>query len=565
MANYRDVIYSQDGWGGNQVNQDTQWDVPTSPEPKDIPMWKQTASNGTEVWEVNLRNGGQAPPPVPQTKAPWGSHTPATNLGGTWGEDDESTEPSSMWTGVPSNSNNNGPTNWGGPNPLAGPMGTGGPSSVPVPGGMSVPVGMASSGNGMWGGPKKEPEWAGANVGGGGSGVMQQSGPGGWGDIRPTQRMGIAGMGPGPSDNMAMGGPTGPSHWPGPQNKSVAPQWSGSGGINMQSAPKEMKPSGWDEHSPPTQKRPVHNYDDGTAVWGNPSQMQQQQQAGGGGGGSAVCRWKDMPNPNNVTGGGARGMQQSGPPPVRGMPPGGMKTDAMSWGQNRNGSWGGGEDVGGGGMNNMWTEDTNKMVGGGGSWNEPPQTPTPWGTSGPKPKTPTTPSWGGGGESDEQLSWGQPPKQQPSGMKPLSKEMIWSSKQFRILSDMGFKKEDVENVLRNCNMVMEDALEMLRSGRMGMFGDDHVGLGGGSGSNYGDSMGPHGGGAPYAPPSARFNPGQQMPFVHPGSGGGMNHLLNNPASGMGGMNPNQAYKILQPQQPPPSIPPQVRFFSLFFN
>lgn len=42
---------------------------------------------GTELWEATLRNGGQPPPQV-QQKTPWG-HTPATNIGGTWGEDDE--------------------------------------------------------------------------------------------------------------------------------------------------------------------------------------------------------------------------------------------------------------------------------------------------------------------------------------------------------------------------------------------------------------------------------------------------------------------------------------------
>ena len=513
LANYREVIYSQDGWGGNQVNQDTQWDVPNSPEPKEIPLWKQTASNGTEVWEVNLRNGGLAPPPIPQTKTPWGSHTPATNLGGTWGEDDESAEPSSMWTGAPSN---NGPTNWAG-NPMGPPMGSGpivpgstGPSGAPA--GMGAAM---TAGNGMWGGPKKEPEWTGGNA-------VQAPG-GGWGDVRPTQRMGM----PGP-ETMGMGQGT-PSHWPGPQNKG-APQWTG--GVPPG---KEMKPSGWDEHSPPAQKRPVHNYDDGTAVWGNPSQMQQQQQQQPG---SAVCRWKDMPNPN-VAGG--RSMQQ-GPPPGRGMPPGPVMKD-MSWGQPRNGSWGDGEQAN---MGNMWMDD--KSGGGSASWNEPPQAPAPWAT-GPKVKTPTTPSWGDG---EDTLSWGQPPKQ--SGPKPLAKEMIWASKQFRILSDMGFKKEDVENVLRNCNMVMEDALETLRSGRLGMFGEDHSGGGGG-----GYDMGPHGG-APY-PPGARFNPGQQMPFAHPGSAGGAHHLL--PTSGMG-MNPNQAYKILQPQQPPP-MPPQVSFLGLHID
>lgn len=93
------------------MNQDTNWDVPTSPEPslnKDgVPMWKPTVNNGTELWEVNLRNGGQ-PPPQQQAKTPWG-HTPSTNIGGTWGEDDEAADSSNMWTGAPAPSQPNTP------------------------------------------------------------------------------------------------------------------------------------------------------------------------------------------------------------------------------------------------------------------------------------------------------------------------------------------------------------------------------------------------------------------------------------------------------------------------
>lgn len=63
---------------------------------------------GTDLWEANLRNGGQPPPQ--QQKTPWG-HTPATNIGGTWGEDDDVGDSSNVWTGVPSN---NGTTQWGG-------------------------------------------------------------------------------------------------------------------------------------------------------------------------------------------------------------------------------------------------------------------------------------------------------------------------------------------------------------------------------------------------------------------------------------------------------------------
>lgn len=80
------------------------------------PPWKPAVNNGTELWEANLRNGGQ-PPPQPQQKTPWG-HTPSTNIGGTWGEDDESADSSNVWTGVPNNQqqwgNNTSNTMWGG-------------------------------------------------------------------------------------------------------------------------------------------------------------------------------------------------------------------------------------------------------------------------------------------------------------------------------------------------------------------------------------------------------------------------------------------------------------------
>lgn len=107
------------------VNQDTNWDIPGSPEPQmkmdgsGAPTWKPTVNNGTELWEANLRNGGQ-PPPQPQQKAPWG-HTPSTNIGGTWGEDDDVTDSSNVWTGVPpaqpqwgSGNTGNGTAMWGG-------------------------------------------------------------------------------------------------------------------------------------------------------------------------------------------------------------------------------------------------------------------------------------------------------------------------------------------------------------------------------------------------------------------------------------------------------------------
>lgn len=119
----REALFSQDGWGCQHVNQDTNWDVPGSPEPignagnivkaepspqaggagnaGGPPVWKPNINNGTELWEANLRNGGQ-PPPAPVQKTPWG-HTPSSNLGGTWGEDDDGVDSANVWTGAPSN------------------------------------------------------------------------------------------------------------------------------------------------------------------------------------------------------------------------------------------------------------------------------------------------------------------------------------------------------------------------------------------------------------------------------------------------------------------------------
>ncbi|XP_052899153.1 protein Gawky-like [Anopheles moucheti] len=124
----RDALFSQDGWGCQHVNQDTNWEVPGSPEPQGAAnaggagggtvgvgakpdgagshgagpngSWKaQTMNNGTELWETNLRNGAGGPAHLQQQQqqaqqhlaqaktAPW---VPANNLGGTWMEDDDS-------------------------------------------------------------------------------------------------------------------------------------------------------------------------------------------------------------------------------------------------------------------------------------------------------------------------------------------------------------------------------------------------------------------------------------------------------------------------------------------
>ncbi|XP_034242779.1 protein Gawky isoform X1 [Thrips palmi] len=607
----REALFSQDGWGGQNVNQDTGWDIPSSPEPatKD--------NNGTDLWEANLRNGGQ-PPPQTQQKTPWG-HTPTTNIGGTWGEDDEVSDSSNMWTGVPANPGPGG-VGPGGPGPQ---WGAGGPG----PGG---PGGPGPAG-GMWGGPKKddwnrgssnwgEPRGDPRGGGGGGDPRMGMDAMGDPRDPRDMRGVGGGGMDPrdmrgvGPNDPRDMrgvdmrgvdmrgdpmrpmdpmrdprdmrgmadmrggdpmmrgdprgisgrlnGGVSDPSMWGQPpqpphhnmphhqqsQPPRVGPGGVGSGGnfpggVNQWAGPppKDIgmpgggsKPSGWEEPSPPPQRRNLTNYDDGTSLWG-----QQQNRMGGGG---KVSHWKDMPAPN-------MGRSMQGCPP--GMPqnrmpgnnPGNMKPDNPLWSHpGRNGSWDGPHEGAGG---NPWVEEPKGGLGGMNNWNDPPLTPS-WG--GPKPKTPM--NQGGWVDNDMDASWGQP----KSGPKP-AKEMIWASKQFRMLSDMGYKKDDVENALRVSNMNLENALEMLNaSGRMNMDGwraghEDH-------GFDIGGSSHPAGGsGSAF---SNRFQSAPPMHYAPPG-GPGLNSQpslinMNNANPSLTNISPALVQKMLM-QQPPPQQPP----------
>ncbi|CAH0563591.1 unnamed protein product [Brassicogethes aeneus] len=525
LNNMREAIFSQDGWGGQHVNQDTNWDIPGSPEP---PMkmdgtgpspWKPTVNNGTELWEANLRNGGQ-PPPQPQQKTPWG-HTPSTNIGGTWGEDDDA-DSSNVWTGVPSGQQQQ---QWGG-------------------------GGNANNGA-MWGGgnnvPKKD---AGGNGGGGagdwsggvgGSNAVNQSG-GGWGDPRggggvgPDPRgPGVADMrgavpggasdGPGDGPMRGGGGPGGGPVEAAQQMRMMDPMreqmrqlaaggdmrgdprgitgrinaggaeafWGQSGG--HPGAPHQMHhqnkmpvvgpggngSGGWEEPSPPTQRRNMPNYDDGTSLWGNPQQ-----------GGKAGSHWKDMPT-------GAGGMVRGGNGSGGGGPPGMAQSRGNGGGGNIKPDgvpvWGGGHGGGGGNGRNggSWDEVGPGACRGGGNWDD-----GPW----PKQKM-GPPLW------DSDPDWGH-----NKGPKPqLSKDMIWQSKQFRMLAEAGYKKEEVENALRMRDMNVEEALELLSSPMRG--GDgwrsrhddhyDHLGNQFGGGGNQRFPGGPGGGQMGFPPSNAGPN------------------------------------------------------------
>lgn len=494
----RAAAYSE-GWGQTVINQESAWDTPPSPQPgtkepppvapcppgvvPGAPQWK--ANTGTEIWESSVRSsrgGPKQPPPAPTSQGqqaatqPWGPHTPTSHIGGTWGEDDESPG---------NNNNNNGNGN----------MWTGVPRTPQAP----EPPAPSWGDNGnnrlekQWGGPS--PSWGGPDPEGGrpwGGGNRHGADEGSW------------------------GGPGGP--------KGVG-TWSPVGPPPPNPGKRGGEPSGWEEPSPPPCRRPpVTHYDDGTAVWGNPTRQ------------GKVSHWKDMPSVK----------------PISGAPPGMLRVP-------KDGVWGGPKG-------RPWPDwDEHK-----GAWDQ--------GYWGAKPKGP--PSWAEG--QIDTSTWGGPSKQ---GGKPLTKDLIYASKQFRLLSEMGFKKEDVENALRMNCMNLEDTLmdlqAMARAGGVpdsGLLdGSDCGGRGGPKmrGDDGGpDPHGPHG-----EPPFPGFHGGsgfQGLPVFGAGYGAaqgqgfkpppvkGSNQggLLN--SGGLGGQNssltvgnsisslsPALVQKILQQQHFPP--------------
>jgi len=58
-------------------------------------------------------------------------------------------------------------------------------------------------------------------------------------------------------------------------------QWVGPPPKDMNMSGTGSNKTGWEEPSPPAQRRNLPNYDDGTSLWGNPAQ--QQSRMGGTG------------------------------------------------------------------------------------------------------------------------------------------------------------------------------------------------------------------------------------------------------------------------------------------
>ena len=238
-----------------------------------------------------------------------------------------------------------------------------------------------------------------------------------------------------------------------------------------------------------------------------------------------------MPTPGDLVGRPGPGRM---PGPMKEQMPG-----ASPWGQ----AHPGGRYDQGGEMGGTW----------GGGKEEPRwSSDEPWsGGRGPKQPGPmrSSPSWG-----DEPMGGGDRWAPRPGG--GVSKDMIWGSKQFRILVEMGFRKEDVETALRQTNMQLEDALEMLNA----------VGRGGGGMPGRGlppDNMfGPRGEdmfggprGFPGPGPMPPYPAGEIPPTTPSMTGPGLNNPSRNiqPGMMMNGSGPG----LHNPPRPQPSGPPST--------
>ena len=107
-----------------------------------------------------------------------------------------------------------------------------------------------------------------------------------------------------------------------------------------------------------------------------------------------------------------------------------------------------------------------------------------------------SPGWGdpdppGMGGQDGSSGWGPKPPGPSGPKKMVTAEMVWSSRQFRMLCDMGISKGDAESALRQTSLNLEDALELLTS---------HGRMPGGMGGRNGPSGGPPSGDSPFQPP-----------------------------------------------------------------
>lgn len=269
-------------------------------------------------------------------------------------------------------------------------------------------------------------------------------------------------------------------------NKMVGPnaasgavgQWA-PGTINNQGKDvpiQQHKSSGWEEPSPPTQRRNMPNFDDGTSLWGQQQQQQPQvvsmQQTRVPH--TSGSHWKEemartgLRNSVNVVQSSNSNIVGSAVPLTQARSGSNGKTDSLLWAHNsninptRNPSW---EE------NSPNWEEKNMAPCGNitSSWGETPNT-TVWPQQQQQQQKPKHMIGSGPGNlgwpEAESNDWGTSahlPK--PQSIKMAVMEKIRSSKQYRVLLDMGFKKEDIELALHATTLNLEEAIEILNQTR----------------------------------------------------------------------------------------------------
>lgn len=198
-----------------------------------------------------------------------------------------------------------------------------------------------------------------------------------------------------------------------------------------------------------------------------------------------------------------------------------------------------------GGARNTWDdphtpnwEDKSHLGGGGGGitpWNEGPGNANPMWNKNKQ-------SWPENNEISN--DW---PQQNKLGN--ASSEIIRSSKQFRILVESGFKKDDAEIALRNTNMNVDEAMELLQQQQRNSGIEPWHHGGGGSGGTFDHS--PFQGNRYPGPQTMPFPPNNnpKLPNSSGGAGG--------PGAQLGGLNPMQLNKHLPHQAGTPAFTQQA--------
>lgn len=220
-----------------------------------------------------------------------------------------------------------------------------------------------------------------------------------------------------------------------------------------ESTQKKSDSSGWDKDSNDSRSG---NYDDGTAVWGNPTrQGKPSHWKESGQSGKAVGANTTSNNPTP----GLSAMMAPSPGMIR-LPAGApiSAKNGDNWGKpsppnpsSRVNSWSEGSahrDSPSTNCGSLWSECDNKS-----GANRTPNTPnwvdtnsSPLAYWAAKPKASNNPSSNWSDGQIDTSSWGGPKQG-----KPLSRDIIWASKQFRILTDMGFKVRHSDFKLALCS------------------------------------------------------------------------------------------------------------------